>query len=189
MAYEPSFSPDGQRVVFESHPVDVETQGTITKHRLDNTVRYQALTAPSDDCRQPNWSPAGDKILYQKLTEGQWDIWIMNADGTEKRQLTTGPGSKTDASFSPDGQWIVYSAEHQSDYANLFIISVNGGAAIRVTDFDGYDGAPSWSQDGKIIFESHPGDPDRTKGTTLWVIDAPGWQACCQKRKASPTVD
>jgi TolB protein len=173
MAYEPSFSPDGQWVVFESHPVDVETQGVITKYRLDHTVAYQALTDPAEDCRQPNWSPMGDMISYQRLAGGQWDIWVMNADGTGKRQVTTGPGDKTDASFSPDGQWIIYSSDQDIEYANLFVIPAQGGETIRVTDYDGYDGAPSWGSDGRIVFESYAGDPDDSAGTTLWVIDAP----------------
>ena len=173
MAYEPSFSPDGQWIVFESHPVDVETQGVIMRHRLDGTVAYQALTGAAEDCRQPNWAPAGDMILYQKLTGGQWDVWIMNSDGTGKRQVTAGPGDKTDASFSPDGEWIVFSSDQAGRTANLYVSSIHGGAAIRVTDYDGYDGAPSWSSDWRIVFESCAGDPDGSAGTTLWVINTP----------------
>jgi TolB protein len=97
----------------------------------------------------------------------------MSADGTGRRRVTTGAGDKTDASFSPDGQWIVYSSDQGIEYASLFVIPAQGGEAIRVTDYDGYDGAPSWSGDGRIVFESCPGDPDGSAGTTLWVIDAP----------------
>lgn len=175
MAYEPSFSPDGDWVVFESHLLDQEDNGVIMRTRVDGTEAPQALTRADDDCRQPNWAPAGDLILYQRQAGGSWDIWVMNADGSDPRQVTDGPGDKTDASFSPDGQWIVYSSdEDELDLANIFIIPVSGGESTRVTDWDGYDGAPSWSPDGsRIVFESHAGDPDDSSGTTLWVIDAP----------------
>jgi TolB protein len=173
VGYEPSFSPDGQWVVFESHPEDVEAQGIITKHHIDSTLIYQALTDSGEDCRQPNWAPAGDHILYQKLAGEQWDIWVMNIDGTGRHQVTTGSGDKTDASFSPDGRWIVFSSDQEIESANLFVIPVEGGTAVRVTNYDGYDGAPSWSSDGRIVFETFPGDPDDSEGTTLWVINAP----------------
>jgi TolB protein len=175
MAYEPTTSRNGEWVVFESHPLDVAEQGVITKYKIDDSQPYQALTAAEDDCRQPNWSPADDGILYQKFANGQWDIWVMKPDGTAQRQVTAGGGDKTDASFSPDGRWIVYSSDEGGlDQANLFVISVNGGASTRLTTFDGYDGAPSWSPDGRwIAFESTPGDPDGSAGSTLWRIPAP----------------
>lgn len=176
VAYEPSFSPDGQWVVFESHILDVEGNGVITKHRIDGTGSYQDLTNAGDDCRQPNWSPSGDTILYQKFSGGRWNIWIMSTDGSNKKQVTSGEGDKTDASFSPDGAWIVYSSNQGDlDFANLYIIPGSGGAPVRVTYFDhGYDGAPSWSPDGKTIaFESCADDPDGSGGTGLWIIGVP----------------
>ena len=175
MAYEPSLSPDGQWLVFESHVLDVEDNGVLTLYKIDGTQPYQTLTDPTEDCRQPNWSPVGDKILYQKFADGQWDIWTMNTDGTNHAKITSGVGDKTDASFSPDGQWIVYSSgELRPEHANLFVISASGGESAQITFFDGYDGAPSWSPDGgRIAFESFPGDPDGSSGTTLWVIDVP----------------
>ncbi|MFA5802672.1 MAG: hypothetical protein WC911_09400 [Thermoleophilia bacterium] len=175
VAYEPSLSPDGQWVVFESHELDVDDNGIIVKYMLDGTIPYQNLTNPGEDCRQSNWSPAGDKILYQKVDDGQWEIWIMNIDGTNHQKVTSGSGDKTDASFSPDGQWILYSSNEPGlAFANLFITPASGGNAIRITHYEGYDGAPAWSPDGKkIVFESYPGDPDDSSGTTLLIIDVP----------------
>jgi TolB protein len=175
VAYEPSLSPDGQWVVFESHKLDVEDNGILVKYRVDGTSQYQNLTVSSDDCRQPNWSPAGSKIVYQKFAGGQWDIWMMNIDGTNHQKITSGAGDKTDASFSPDGKWIVYSSDESGlGFANLFVTPISGGNSIRVTHYAGYDGAPSWSPNGKkIAFESYPGDPDGSTGTSLWIIDIP----------------
>ncbi len=175
MAYEPTLSPDGAWVAFESHVLDQEDNGVVMKYALDGSSDYVALTAADDDCRQPNWAPAGDVILYQRFGGDQWDIWVVNDDGTGARQVTSGPGDKTDASFSPDGQWIVYSSdEGELDLANVFVVPTAGGSSIRVTEWGGYDGAPAWSPDGaRIAFESFAGDPDDSPGTTLWVIDAP----------------
>ena len=175
VAYEPSMSPDGQWVVFESHPIDVDNNGMIVKYAIDGTSQYETLSEVGKDSRQPNWSPAGDLIVFQVFDHGQWDIWIMEANGTSHRRLTIGAGDQTDPSFSPDGQWVVYSSEASGeDEANLFIIPTDGGSPIRVTQFEGYDGAPSWSPDGEMIaFESCPGDPTMSEGTTIWTIEVP----------------
>ncbi len=172
VAYEPSLSPDGEWVVFESHVLDEEDNGVIMRFRVDGSGDYEALTDPDDDCRQPNWSPAGGKILYQRYADGEWNIWTINEDGSDPQQVTEGPGDSTDASFSPDGEWIVYSADRgELEFANIYVIPSDGGEPVRVTRYAGYDGAPSFSPDGtKIAFESFPGDPDDSAGTTLWVI-------------------
>ena len=181
VAFEPSFSPNGQWVVFESHQVDKEGDGIITKYKIDKTSSYLQLSNANDDCRQPNWSPVGNLILYQKFTNEQWDIWVMDTLGNNKTKVTSGGGDKTDASFSPDGKYIVYSSNEGGEkYANLYIIPSSGGTSRKITNYNSYDGAPSWSPDGKkIIFESSFIDPETPslwrpadpKGTTIWIID------------------
>lgn len=176
VAFEPSFSPDAQTVVFESHELDVEGNGIIMTYDRNGSGGYVPLTGADDDCRQPVWSPSGDKIVIQCQSSGQWDVWTMNTDGTDQTNLTdSATVDETDPSFSPDGSRIVYSSnEGDLEFANIFIITSTGGTSTRVTNFGGYDGAPSWSPDGsQIAFESSPDDPDGSDGTTLWVIDAP----------------
>jgi TolB protein len=172
MAYEPTFSPDGEWIVFESHPLDVEDQGVIMKYKLDESLTYQELTNAADDCRQPNWSPSGGDILFQKYENGQWDIWIMKPDGSNKTKITSGDGDKTDACFTNDGEYIIYSCDSDLEFANIYKISIEGGSPERLTNYDGYDGAPSISSDGsKLVFESYGGDPDDSDGTSIWIVE------------------
>lgn len=172
MAYEPTFSPDGEWIVFESHPLDIENRGVIIKYKLNNTSAYLTLTDAGSDCRQPNWSPSGNLILYQKYENNQWDIWTMKPDGTDKKKVTSGVGDKTDASFSNDGQFIIYSSDADLEFANIYKIPVHGGNSERLTNYGGYDGAPSISPEGsKLIFESYGGDPDGSNGTSLYLLD------------------
>jgi len=178
---EPSWSPDGQWIVFEAdnNVPDDRQQGSIWKVRADGsdlTPLTDGLANGTDD-RQPNWSPIGDRILFQRHIPGSedWNLFTMTLDGKEMRQVTTAPASDTDASWSPNGRFIVYS----SDYGNLptpniFIIPAEGGTPVRVTFNDtNEDGAPSWSPDGRFIaFESHEGQ-DENIPSTLWCIAVP----------------
>lgn len=173
-AFEPSFSPDGSWIVFETHEIDVE-DGVIERIMVEANEAPVPLTDAMEVIKQPNWAPTGDLIAFQRFENDRWDLWVMNTDGSDPRKVTEGPGDKTDVSFSPDGEWLVYSSDEGSlANAEIFIVPVFGGTSVRVTDFEGYDGAPSWSPDGTtVVFESSPGDPDGSPGTTLWMINTP----------------
>ncbi len=170
--YEPSFSPDGEWIVFEEN----HEQSTLWKIRADGSNLTQLTHDPNFDDRQPMWAPAGDRILFQRREPeaDNWDIYTMDPDGDDIQQVTTSPGSDTDGAWSPDGRWIVYSSDHGGlETPDLFIIHLDGGEPIRLTyDDQHYDGAPSWSPDGQgIAFESHEGADDAP--ARLWMITAP----------------
>ncbi len=181
---EPSFSPDGQWIVFQE---SVEREGSgdraglgsLWKVRRDGTGATKLLDGPATrtDNRQPNWSPKGDRLVFQRREAGggDWALYTMNADGSGLRRLTRGAGEHTDASWSPDGRRVVFSSTAGGlDLPQIFVMDVNGSAdPVRVTRNDtSYDGAPSWSPDGRwIAFESHAGAEDRP--ASLWRIPAP----------------
>ncbi|KOG88921.1 hypothetical protein ADK38_17100 [Streptomyces varsoviensis] len=201
---EPSFSPRGDWIAFqesvereapgsaapeEEDPEDGGEEaaaarpersalGSLWKVRRDGSGQTRLLDGPATgtDNRQPNWSPRGDRLVFQRREQHSdaWALYVVNADGGGLRRLTTGSGEHTDASWSPDGRSVVFSSTSGGlEVPQIFVMSADGGRPVRVTRGDGYDGAPSWSPDGRwIAFESHPGDEERP--TSLWRIRVPG---------------
>jgi TolB protein len=172
MAYEPSFSPDGRTVVFESHAVGGSRSGWITLYDIAKN-QYEDLTSRREDSRQPNWSPRGDYILYQKRTRGHWEVWLYDLNTKSHRSATGGlNGDKTDATFSPDGQYILYSGEAAGQAGeSLLALPVQGGQPTPITrQRGGYHGAPSWSPNGAYVaMEASAHSPDGTAGTQLII--------------------
>jgi TolB protein len=175
VAIEPSFSPEGARIAFEVSKYDADSNGAIYVAGVDGTG-VRRITRGADD-RQPNWSPAGDRIVFQRRRGDVWDAWTVRPDGTDLRNVTrTRRFSETDISWAPDGRRIVFSSdEFRGQIAALGVMTVGSRTRERLTRARGwYDGAPSWSPDGTTIaFEARRGEPDGSRGTQLYRIAAP----------------
>ncbi|GAA1949991.1 hypothetical protein [Catenulispora subtropica] len=185
---EPTFSPDGKTVVFQDEWTSPGTPRNAGDDAEQDSIWTAAAAggapvllvdgrATHTDNRQPDWSPTGDRILFQRRSAGgqDWALYTVRADGTELRKIAAGPGEQTDATWSPDGRRVVFSSTTGTlDHAQIFVVSADGGTPIRVTHTaNGYDGAPTWSPDGKwIAFESSTGR-DEEAPAALWRITAP----------------
>ncbi|MCC6157247.1 MAG: PD40 domain-containing protein, partial [Deltaproteobacteria bacterium] len=87
-SYEPSFSPDGDWIVFERHPLEIEGEGVIVRCHVDGGEECVDLSPPQRDCRQPNWSPTGNRIVFQCIEDGRWDLWTIEPGGSDLVQIT-----------------------------------------------------------------------------------------------------
>jgi len=109
----------------------------------------------------PSASPNGKLVVFQSNRTGSNQLFILNREDDEIRQLAEFPlGAETPA-FSPDGQRIafdVYVGENNND---VFTINMDGSGLKQLTDSPGYDGHPHWSSDGRrIVFNSDRTSPD-----------------------------
>jgi TolB protein len=185
---EPTFSPDGSKIVFEKDicPIrDCEEndldRGSIWIINIDGSGLRQLIGDSKTDYRLPNWAPSGRKILFQRRNypigvedDPVWDIWTMDEDGSNQINITASPGYDTDASWSWNGKYIVYSSDFAGlEHPNIYIISSSGGEPKRVTRSKyNEDGAPSFSPNGRsIAFESHS-TADEESATDIWLIRA-----------------
>lgn len=90
----------------------------------------------------PNVSPDGTKITYVDGAEGG-NIWVANADGTNRVQLTTS-GKELYPMWSPDGSQIVFLSDHRG-YTELYIINANGSSQTNISMNTSVDIVPDWS--------------------------------------------
>ncbi|SDS05098.1 Dipeptidyl aminopeptidase/acylaminoacyl peptidase [Paenibacillaceae bacterium GAS479] len=116
-----SISPDDQQalIVFGNHDVPEEE---FEHGRRNRSIRllnlndgaYTELLSSYEDAHAPSWSPDGSKIAYLSCISGKTEIWVMNQDGSGKRQISTthssvqNPFQFTKPCWSPDGKWIAY---------------------------------------------------------------------------------
>ena len=150
--YNPKWSPDGRTLVFESTR---DGNSSIFSVGLDGS-RLSKLTNDPFETGQPSWSPDGRRIVYSTNRDGSGQLWVMNADGTNQIRLTTEPrtGGKYQASFSPDGQWIVFQGRTNNALVNenVYVMHADGSGLRRLTDTTLNSLGPRWTKDGRITF-------------------------------------
>jgi tricorn protease len=143
----PSLSPDGQEIVFS-------WRGALWKTSIDGGHAVRLTNHPADDLRSA-WSPDGSRIAFNSNRDGYSNIWIMNADGTNLRQVTDIDRSCNISGFSLDhdgNEVITFEALLEADVYRSFrpyMVSPMGGDLMRM--HDAYGSHPVLSPDGMRI--------------------------------------
>jgi Tol biopolymer transport system component len=172
---EATLSPDGSRIVFTSTQggdLDIYTMNVDGSdvRQLTNTLGYDG---------GPFYSHDGSMIVYRagrpgspeaeadyralladnKVRPSNMEVWVMNADGTEQRQVTNLGGANFAPFFHPDNKRILFSSNHENPRGrnfDLFLINLDGTGLEKVTTHDDFDGFPMFSPDGtKLVFASN----------------------------------
>jgi len=118
----------------------------------------------------PTTIPVPDEIVFQSNRDGDFDIYIMNIDGSNQRQLTFNTIDDRFPRVSPDGRHIVYQSGRGTN-AEIYIMNRDGSTQQRLTFNEQLDDLPAWSPDGRqIIFITWISQTD----SELFVMNADG---------------
>jgi len=117
----------------------------------DDSSGLTRLTNNSVDDMSPCWSPDGKRIAFVGA-DRDWniDIYVMNADGREKKNLTNKPAVYLFPSCSPNGTKIVFQSGLYGK-GEIYVMNADGSEQKRLTNNNTDDWQPCWSPDGKKI--------------------------------------
>ena len=187
---EATLSPDGSRIVFTSTrdgDLDIYTMNVDGSdvQKLTSTLGYDGGPFYSHDGSMIVYragrpaTPEAEAdylgLLAQNLVRpSNMEIWVMNADGSEQRQITNLGGANFAPFFHPDNKRILFSSNHENPRGrnfDLFLVNLDGTGLTKVTTYDDFDGFPMFSPDGtRLVFASNrfgtvPGE------TNIFVAD------------------
>jgi Tol biopolymer transport system component len=184
--FDADWSPDGRRVVYRHSGGDEPDE--LYSVAVDETDGVNLTRDPAGDW-SPAWSPDGGRIAFASDREGELRIFVMAADGSSVRRLTTIWGEYP--AWSPDGEQIAFASyaggtgpTGDPNY-DLFVVRADGSGLRRLTNGPAYDMYPTWSPDGtRLAFESTRAtpvsfdpparDPERRADFDVFVVDADG---------------
>jgi Tol biopolymer transport system component len=186
---EATVAPNGKQIVFTSvrdgdlDLYSMKLDGTDVR-RLTNEPGYDGGAFYSPDSTMIVFRasrPEGEALDRYKELLGRGliepralEIFVMNADGTRKRQVTRNGAANFAPYFTPDGKRIIFSsnlADPKGRNFDLYLVNLDGTGLERVTYNDTFDGFPMFSPDGKkLVFSSNrlagkPGD------TNVFIAD------------------
>ncbi|MCE9646123.1 MAG: hypothetical protein K8S20_09010 [Chloroflexi bacterium] len=142
--WDPTWAPDGKHVLFAS-----DRDGTVQLYsiHIDGDELHKISNLPAIRGRS-DWSSDGKYIVTYSGQPWKREVYIMNADGTNAHVLSPAGGNSQGPSFSPDGQWVTFTAyyDHFNDEngCEIYIMRVDGTDLRRLTDNDYCDYQPRW---------------------------------------------
>lgn len=189
---EATVSPNGKKIVFTSERdgdlelYSMDIDGKNVK-RLTNEVGYDGGAFYSPDSKmivyrgshpttEAETKRYKDLLAKHLIVPTTFEVWVMNADGSNKRQVTNLNAASFAPYFTPDGKKIIFctnyfASDPRKRNFDLAMINVDGTGLERITYNETFDGFPMFSPDGKkFVFASNrnaakPGD------TNVFIAD------------------
>jgi Tol biopolymer transport system component len=140
----PSLSRDGTRYLFTTGPTAgdaYDDRGLFTfgdaglSTLLDNPVAYDSA---------PAWSPDNSQIAFESDVDGDMEVFVMNADGTNVRQLTFNDVHDEGPSWSPDSRRLAFTSERDDPLGDIYTMRTDGSDVRRLTFTPTKEESPDW---------------------------------------------
>jgi tricorn protease len=148
------------------------TSAQVPPTRGSTATRQIANSALADNgeatrlLREPTVGGSNIAFMYAN------DIWVAPIAGGDARRITSFQGQETGPHFSPDGQWLAFSAQYGGN-TDVYIAPVAGGEPRRLTWHPGGDIAQGWTPDGsRVVFSS--GRDNAPSGVKFWSVGTGG---------------
>ncbi|HSG48823.1 MAG TPA: hypothetical protein VLA43_13465 [Longimicrobiales bacterium] len=142
------YSPDGSKIVWRAHYPETD----------EEIADYQALLAQG------------------LIRPSSLEVWVMDADGSNKRQVTSNGAANFGPFWHPDGERIIWSS-NQGDPSgrefDLYMIHQDGTGQERITYTGDFDGFPMFSPDGRYLVWGSNRNPSHPANTNLFIAE---WQ-------------
>jgi TolB protein len=168
-ARNPSWAPDGSWLVAES---DARGFSDVVRQAPRADAEVLGLATAREGNFEPSVSPDGTQVVFVSSRDGDPELYVMKADGTDVRRLTHFHKEDMAPRWSPDGQWISFSSDREGR-TRLFVMRPDGTQlhAVSGPATVGEEREPAWSPDGrKLAFVA------ASEGTKarIWVVDVAG---------------
>jgi Tol biopolymer transport system component len=148
----PTWSPDGSRIAFVSTRDGGGAEIYVMLADGSEQTRLTFSTTRETEWNlHPAWSPDGRQIAYRSTQAGNQEIFVMNVDGTDQRNLTNNPTADAQPAWSPDGRQIAF-VRFRDGANRIWVMNADGTGQTQITDGPGtIDLLPTWSPDGQYI--------------------------------------
>ena len=142
----------------DDYTLDVQSLGNF--FNLTQSLGYDG---------NPVWSPAGDRIAFESSRDGNYEVYVMDSDGSNPTNLTPSSGSDGKPAWSPAGHRIAFESYRDGNY-EVYVMDSDGSNPTNLTQNSGVDRKPVWSPAGdRIAFES-----SRDGNYEVYVMDSDG---------------
>ncbi|MFW6083583.1 MAG: TolB family protein [Gemmatimonadota bacterium] len=147
---------------------------------LSNNDRWDTGPDFSTNGRLIAFSSDRDADRAIPIQDRPFDIYVMNADGSDVRRLTDDPGKDANPDWSPNGRRIAWGSCEAGGTCDVHVMNADGSGKTKLTDTDDHnEGVPRWSPNGRrILFASDrdrdPNLPAHQRGRDLYVMNADG---------------